>query len=151
MGTWSCPAPQCPNWGCMVWQVARDSPMPNRASTFLSASCRGVSLPTPGVGIQLPLQAGTHLPQLTDAVLGHLKLPEQYLLRCTADVPYVYFFGNKITACCTSFRLFTFALFYAHKTVCDTPYQLNDQRLAHEWSMNCFWMLAGNCCKNVSR
>lgn len=61
------------------------------------------------------------------------------------------FFGNKITACCTSFRLLTFALSYAHKTVCDTPYQLDDQHLAQEWPMNCFSILAGNCCKNVSR
>lgn len=54
----------------------------------------GSARPPQGLGIQLPLQAGTHLPQLTDVVatLRHLKLLKQYLLHCTADVPYVYFF-----------------------------------------------------------
>ena len=46
---------------------------------------------------------------------------------CAAQhVCLLHIFCDDIVAYCTSFRLFIFALSYAHKPVYDTPYQLDD-------------------------
>lgn len=88
------PCTQHPIPGCVVGQWTSGSP---RCPMHLSRSCphpaEGSSPPTPGMGIRLSPRAGAHLPWLTDVVatLGHLKPPRQYLLCCTAGVPYEYF------------------------------------------------------------